>query len=113
MIYFFKNTTTLAYYLKPLALGEAAEKGDLIFFPGHVQIISDVEKNLIIESAGYKSGYGKVHEKKVGELFRNKLTINSLIAAYHAKEKLERLYKDGTVEILPYCKILRFSSLYT
>ena len=111
--YFFKNTTTLAYYLKPLALGEAAEKGDLIFFPGHVQIISDVEKNLIIESAGYKSGYGKVHEKKVGELFRNKLTINSLIAAYHAKEKLERLYKDGTVEILPYCKILRFSSLYT
>ena len=46
--YFFKNTTTLAYYLKPLALDEKVEKGDLIFFPGHVQIISDTEKNLII-----------------------------------------------------------------
>ncbi len=110
--YFFKNTTTLAYYLKPLALGEKIEKGDLIFFAGHVQIISDTEKNLIIESAGYKSGYGKVHQKKVGELFKNKPTLASLVSAYHAQEKLERLYKDGRVEVVPYFKILRFSSLY-
>ena len=111
--YFFKNTTTLAYYLRPLALGEKAQKGDLIFFPGHVQIISDIEKNLIIEAAGYKSGYGRVHEKKIREIFQDKTTIDSLVAAYHAKEKLSRLNRDGTVEMVPYCKILSFSSVWT
>ena len=34
--------------------------GDLIYFPGHVMIVSDLAKNLFIESAGYSVGFGIV-----------------------------------------------------
>jgi cell wall-associated NlpC family hydrolase len=110
--YFYKNTTTLAHYLKEITPGETLKNGDLLYFPGHVQIISDSEKNLIIEAAGYKSGYGKVHEIPIADLFKNKKNSADLLAAFFAKEPLERLFKDGTSEIIKKFKLFRFSSVW-
>jgi cell wall-associated NlpC family hydrolase len=110
--YFFKNTTTAAYYLKPLTHDNLVQDGDLIYFSGHIQIISDTKKGLIIEAAGYKSGYGKIHEIEVSRLFKHKTTIQDLVTAYYANEPLERINKDRSIEHIRSFKILRFSSVW-
>lgn len=110
--YPFKNTTTIAQYLKPVAENQTVIEGDIISFKGHVLVITDIEKNLVIEAAGYKTGYGGVHEIECSKIFKDKPTLASLIAAYHAKEPLERIYKDGTIEYIQTFKILQFASVW-
>lgn len=58
MPYFYKNTTTIGKQLKDLGEGEDVQEGDLILILGHVVVVADTQQNLIIESAGYSSGFG-------------------------------------------------------
>lgn len=115
MPYFCKNTATLAKNLKLLESNEALQEGDLIWYPGHTIIVSDLKKNLAIESEGYLQGYGKLHEIELSKLFENIGTYKDLIAAYRAKQKLNRLNVDG--KVLPVksnmeLKIFKLSSVY-
>lgn len=95
--YFYKNTTTLAHYLQPVTDRKALRNGDLIWIPGHVMIISDVTKNLIIEARCYKHGFGKVHEIELGKIFKGIPTFTRLMQAQQNNEILQRLHKNGTV----------------
>lgn len=110
--YFYKNTTTLGHYLKPLTANQKVEAGDLILFKGHVQIISDLKKNYIIEAVGYMQGYGKVHEKHISSIYKNIDNINQLAKAYFADSSLERIAENGNSEIIKNFKILKFSSIW-
>ncbi len=95
MPYYFKNTLTLIKYLRPLKLGEKLEEGDLVWYSGHVMIVSNVEKNLLIEAIGYDSGYGRVHELSVRQAFHGMKNFEQLIHAHHARQFMYRLNSSG------------------
>jgi hypothetical protein len=110
--YFFRNTSTLAHYLHPLQVSEKLEKGDLIWFKGHVMIISDVQENKLIEAAGYPSGHGKVHELPISKVFSGVKSYKELLTLYHAKKPLARLTSTGTAyQEIPSFLILKLDNL--
>lgn len=104
MPYYFKNTTTLAKYLKVLKPKEKLENGDLIWYNGHVLIVSDIKHNKLIESAGYPFGHGKVHEIALKDIFKGIKTYKDLLKKYFGNQSLERIKNSGEVGK----KILRF-----
>jgi hypothetical protein len=67
--YFCKDSTTIFRNLKIVNPKDGIENGDIIWFLGHVQVVSDVKNNLLIEARGYGSGYGRVYEAKLKETF--------------------------------------------
>jgi len=83
--YYYKNTATLARYLKPLDDHNDLQEGDLMWVPGHVMVISDIANNMFIESAGYIRGYGKVHGISLKQKFKNIATYADLVRAYSSK----------------------------
>ena len=95
MPYYYKNTLALINSLRPLKRGEALEEGDLIWYSGHVLIVSDIKKNLIIEAIGYDSGYGRVHEAPIHRIFRGIKNFEQLKRAHHARNFTRRLYNTG------------------
>ena len=76
--FFYKNTTTIAHYLKPITPNSSLQAGDVIWIPWHVMIVADLEKNTLIEARGYKHGYGKVPEIKLKKVFKNIKTYHDL-----------------------------------
>lgn len=111
--YFFKNTYTLAHYLKSLSIDMHLQEGDLIWIPGHVMIVSDIKNNKIIEARGYSSNYGIVHEIPLEEIFKNIKTYNDLIKAYHHQTPLIRLNREQQeVEEIKKYKILKLASVW-
>lgn len=111
--YYFKNTTTLSQNLKPLEKGERIENGDLIFFKGHVIVISNITSDLCIEARGYSHGYGIVQEIKLNKLFKDVNTFTELKQKYFNNEKLERLNSESKViQIIPSFKILKLKSCF-
>ncbi|MGB8467770.1 MAG: hypothetical protein WCE21_02105 [Candidatus Babeliales bacterium] len=112
--YFYKNTRTLAQFLKEIGPNQSAQAGDLIWFPGHVMVISDVQANAIIEARHYSHGYGKVHEIPIGKVFNNINTITDLKRARAHKKKLQRMDSKGmVVQSIPHFKLLRMSSVWS
>ena len=111
--YYFKNTYTLAHYLKSLSIDQHLKEGDLIWIPGHVMIVSDIPNNKIIEARGYSSNYGIVHEITLDQMFKDINTYDELIKAYRHQITLTRLNKDGDeVEEIKKYKILKLSSAW-
>lgn len=111
--YYFKNTYTLAHYLKSLSIDQHLQEGDLIWIPGHVMIVSDIPHNKIIEARGYSSNYGIVHEITLGQMFKGINTYDDLIQAYRHQKPLTRLNKDGDeVEEIKRYKILKLASAW-
>ncbi len=96
--YYFKNTYTLSDILRPLSSKETITDGDLIWMPGHVIIISDMKKNLIIEAHSYDGGYGRIHEMPLEKTFKDIHTFAELQTAYNAQKKLKRLASSGSIE---------------
>lgn len=111
--YFFKNTATLAKYLKPIKQ-EALAEGDLIWMQGHVMIVSDLKSNVLVEARAYDHGYGKVQEIALGRVFKDMHTYAELLAAHKAKKPLMRLDKNGVVcgSTITEWKLLRFASVW-
>lgn len=89
--YYFKNTLALVSYLRPLKLGEKVEEGDLVWYSGHVMVVGDVSKNLLIESIGYESGYGCIHEIPVNRVFHGIQNFKELIHAHLTRQFTYRL----------------------
>lgn len=111
--YFFKNTYTLAHYLKSLALGEHLHEGDLIWVKGHVMIVSDLANNTIIEARGYDNDFGIVQEIPLNRVFQNINTYKDLIHAFHTRQPLLRLNKAGHhIETITTFKLLKLESAW-
>ena len=64
--------------------GEKLAMGDLVVTQGHVFVVSDVEKSLLIEATGYGDGYGRVHE----------IALKDRVDVKNYKELLERRKKN-------------------
>jgi hypothetical protein len=95
--YFYKNSYTIAQHLHPLKEGKHLKMGDLIWVPGHVMVVSDLDKNLLVEARSYFQGYGKVHEIELGKVFKNINTYADLEDAFFAKKPIKRLDSNGVV----------------
>lgn len=95
--YFCKNTATIAQCLPPLSINDKLNAGDLILIKGHVMIVSDIAKNLLIEARSYGHGYGKLHEIPLNQVFDNIETYNDLWNAYKEKKVIKRKDKDGKI----------------
>jgi hypothetical protein len=80
--YYYKNTDTLALFLEPVQTKKALKEGDLLWFEGHVMIISDIKHDKILEARGYGSGFGCIHEKHLRQLFLNISTYDELWDCY-------------------------------
>lgn len=111
--YFYKNTTTLAYFLKPVNHTTPIENGDLIWIPWHVMIISDVKNNKLVEARSYSHGYGKVHEIPLHKVFKGICTYDDLKYKMLAHETLERIDIHGAVmDTFKTFKILKLKSVF-
>ncbi len=93
--WWYKNTATIGQYLTPLTPEEVLQEGDLIWVQGHVMIVSNKEDNELIESAGYKSGYGKLHTLPISQRIAGITTYTDLLEAYFANKTLTLLNKEG------------------
>ncbi len=113
MPYFFKNTTTIVQNLKTLGTAQRLEIGDLIWIPGHIMVISDIDKNLAIEARTYQQGYGKVQELPLKNIFQGINTYNDLQEAFFKKKPLFRVNNKGIVkEKFSYFKLLKIASIW-
>lgn len=111
--YYFKNTTTLGRYLEPIKGGETLHNGDLILFAGHVMVISNVKKNLIIEARAYNHGFGRVHELPLNQVFAGMNSFTDLKKTYLEKKSLERLNVKGkVVQNIPRFTLLSLASAW-
>ena len=95
--YFCKNTTTIAQCLKPLEPEQSLQEGDLILIKGHVMIVSDISKNLLIEARSYGHGYGKLHEIPIGLVFEEVETYQDLCTIYFEKKAIKRKDNEGKI----------------
>ena len=110
--YFFKNTTTLKKNLKTISPNEKLEAGDLIWVPGHVIVVADLDKNTIIESRSYSHGYGKIQEIPLNEEFKNINTFEDLLKHFFDNKKIKRIDKNKkTIADLKNYKILKLRSI--
>lgn len=110
--YYCKNTHALATTLRPLKSGEKIEDGDLIWYSGHVMVVSDVNKGLVIESIGYDAGYGQLHEIHIANVFKGIHNFNGLRPVHFKRKFIRRLRKDGTPwRSVYHLKILKLSSI--
>ncbi len=112
--YYYKNSTTIVRYLKPVTSLDNLQEGDLIWIPGHIMAIADLKKNTIIEARHYNDGYGKVHEIKLNYLFKDIATFADLYDAIAQHKLLYRLTREGKVsKTIMQAKILSIDSCYT
>ena len=91
-LYACKNTTTIVQNLTPLGPSDGLEEGDLLLIPGHVMIVSDLVRNLLIQAVSYGSGYGCVHEIPLSCEFKGITTYDQLRSVPH----VTLLAKDGS-----------------
>ncbi len=111
--YFFKNTYTLAHTLKSLDHKKALQEGDLIWIPGHVMVVANLQKNTLIEARTYDHGYGKVHEIELNKVFKDIRTYNDLKKAFFNKKKLSRIDKNGNIaDRFPHFKLLSLANVW-
>jgi len=89
--YYYKNTTTILNNLKLVNNINQLKSGDLIWLPGHIMAISDLDKNLAIEARHYSHGFGKVQEINLNKVFKNINNKQDLYKAYITQKKLDRL----------------------
>lgn len=95
--YFCKNTATIPHCLAPLKPDQVLTNGDLILIRGHVMVVSDTDKNLLIEARSYSHGYGKLHEIPIGKVFEEIETYKDLTDAYFGKKVIKRKDKQGKI----------------
>jgi hypothetical protein len=111
--YFFKNSYTISQYLRPLQKGEMVESGDIIWYDGHVMVVSDSVNNKIIESCGYPFGFGKVQEIELGKRLADMHTFDDLLEEYFGTGCLGSLDREGIVRrIIEHFEIFKLSSVW-
>jgi len=100
--YPFKTTGMLSKYGTTLAPHDTLQAGDLLWIPGHVLIISNLNKNELIEMRGYDAGFGKLDRTTLGQRFQNIVTYADLLQAYHTQQPLIARTKEVTTQITDY-----------
>lgn len=106
--YYFKNTTTALRNLTHVSLSDQIKNGDLLWYVGHIMIVSNVDENKLIEASSYDEGYGKVHEVPLNKIFKGINSYAELQDQLKIKQTIYRLTKLGTVSKPIYdIKILR------
>lgn len=109
--YFYKDSLTIEKNLDSIESVDDVKLGDIIWFPGHVVIISDIEKNLVLEARGYASGYGRVHECHISRMFKNVSNLKKLAEKMLNREEIILLAFDGSVRYkINNLKILKYRS---
>lgn len=111
--FFFKNSFTIATYLKKLKPDQALAAGDVIWIPGHVMVVADIAKNTLIEARGYKyKGQGKVQEIELNKVFKKINSFAQLENAWRNHQSLERIGEDGSIiERIKNFKLLSMRSI--
>lgn len=113
MPYYYKNTYALLRRLKDLKKDEPLEEGDLVWYKGHVLVISDLKKNLLIEASGYEAGNGKIQEISVDRVFEGIANFEELLKAFHEVKTVRRLTGKGRrMPGLLKVKILKLRSIW-
>lgn len=111
--YYYKNTYTLAHYLDRLTENDTIKAGDIIWIPGHVMVVSDVENNLLIEARGYSHDFGIVQEIALNKVFKGINSYQQLLDAHHTRTSLTRLNRAGQeVEHISHFKLLKLDSAW-
>ncbi len=90
-----KTSMMMEKTLKPLSKKDTLEIGDIIWRPGHVILIADIERNEIIQARGYESGYGCVYRSELGKYFQGISTFNQLVNRYFCNKEVRELKKNG------------------
>lgn len=112
--YFFKNTFTVAQCLTEIRSNTSLHDGDIIWIPGHVMVVSNIKKNLLIEARSYQHGYGIVHEIALNKVFKNINTYQDLLDCYFNKKELTRLDRhNNPQDTFKQMKILSLASCWT
>jgi hypothetical protein len=93
--YYFKTTSMLEKYGRKFLDSDALEEGDLIWFKGHVVVITDLKNCLVTEAAGYENFVGKCQTIPLCKLIRNINTWDDLIKAYKEQRVVTRLDAHG------------------
>lgn len=89
------NSSSIMACLEKLPATQEPQNGDIVYWKGHIAIISDVKKGLFIESRGYEHFYGIVHEIPYYEQFEGIRTTQDLVTAYRTQRPLNRIDKHG------------------
>lgn len=111
--FFYKNTLTLMRKMTALKPGEKLREGDLIWFKGHVMVISCLKKNLIVEARGYDSGFGKVQELPIHKIFKGVRSLKQLREKHEKNEAVYLLDMNGKPSEKPIkFKILKIHSVF-
>lgn len=90
-----KTTVAIERAKRALNDTDRLQHGDLIWMPGHVIIVSNIERNELIEARGYGHGYGCVHRITLDECFVGISTYEDLLKRYYDHETIERKNKEG------------------
>lgn len=91
--------TTIAIQLSTRELNDTdqLQDGDLIWVQGHIMIISNIERNELIESRSYQSGYGSVHRITLDKCFDGIATYDDLLEHYYSNKTIKFKDKQGKV----------------
>lgn len=81
--YFYKTSSLIAKYLPQVSIHEAVREGDIIWYPGHVMVVSDAKEHKMIEARGYANGYGKIHEVSLNTIFHDITSYDQLLSWSH------------------------------
>lgn len=101
-----KTSASIERSLKAMTDTDTLANGDIIWVPGHVMLISDIENNELIEARGYGVGYGCVHRITLNQCFDGIENYEQLLDRYFAKEIIRFRNKQGEEHI---CKILKLN----
>jgi hypothetical protein len=93
--FLWKTTFAIQASRRKLASGEPLEEGDIIWVSGHVMIVSNIERNEMIEAAGYGAGFGCVHRIAIDKRFAGVRGYQDLLERYHAGQAITFLNKSG------------------
>jgi len=112
--YFLKNSATIAQDLAPLTAKEQLQEGDIIWIPGHVMIVSNIKKNMLIEASSYLHGCGKIQEIPISTFFYGIKTYKQLISKHIHKQKVQRINTLTNIPESPLIsiKLLKMDSIW-
>lgn len=91
-----KNSSAVAKLLKKITHYLDIQEGDIVWIPGHVMIISDLNKNTLIEARHYTQGYGRVHEIPVSDAFMDICTLQDLMDIQNSRGSVQRRHRNGS-----------------
>lgn len=94
--YYCRNSKTAMQTLTQLAITDYPKSGDILWLPGSLLVINDLNKNTIITTMSYASGYGALVELPLSKVFKDISTYHQLSQAYRKGLSLTILNRDGS-----------------